>query len=215
MTFKTTQARNRYQGLQMRGELFQAIRKKRTTDLDFETLQEMLILEPENRRIFPWEWMAEQGIEGRGDSIYDQLQAVLDAERMTHLQDWTLLRPGMSTVGINWTAPLQTYLGNWPHKGTLDLRGSTFTRNIFCNVNFRDVDLRGSALIQCTFKDCDLRGLLLPSKTPCVVERCHFRNCWLPREFEQWFDPMLFQRPGFQVHRDQDQAFLMPGASTR
>lgn len=205
MTFRTAHGQSRYEVLSKNNKAFQAV-----------LLQDKaLILVPEYRRVFPWEWMAEQGIGGDGANVYDQLQAVLDAERMMHLQDWTLLRPGMSTVLMNWTAPLQTYLGNWPHKGTLDLRGSTFTHNTFRNVHFLDVDLRGSALSHCSFKDCDLRGLRLPSKTPCLVERCTFVNCWLPREFEQWFDPMMFQRPGVQLHRDKDQAFLMPGASTR
>lgn len=221
MKFKTKQAWNRYQGLQMRNEAFQAVRKQQeivpkeqVSEKNLEP-QEALILMPENRRVFSWEWMAEQSIEGRGESIYDQLQAVLDAEHLTHLQDWTLLRPGLSTVLTRWDAPQSTYLGNFPRAGTLNLRGSTFTHNVFHKLSFRDVDLRGSALVQCYFKDCDLRGLRLLSETPCHIERCTFVNCWLPREFEMAFDPMLFQRPGVRLHRDKDQAFLMPGASTR
>ena len=213
---KTAHEQRRYDALAKRGEAFQAIRMESILEeQDYFETYPCLYLEPEGRRVFTWEWMAEQGIEGSEDSIYDQLQAVLDAEGMTHQEHWTLLRPGMGSALVRWDAPLQTYLGNWPHKGTLNLRGSTFTQDRFTNINFLDVDMRGSALVQCSFKDCDLRGLRLFSETPCLVERCFFQNCWLPREFEHCFDPMLFQRGGNVLSPGNDQPFLMPGASTR
>lgn len=215
MSFNSPQEQRRYDALAKRGVGYQAMR------VDNGVIR----IDAEHRRVFSWEWMARQGIEGTPPQVEDQLQAVLDAERMTHLQDWRLLRPMLSTVGLTWTANMLTYLDFWPRKDSLHLSGSTFESSVFESVHFGKTILSGSAFLRCRFVACDL-SLVTTSREGTVrgflLERCVFERCWLPGEARNAFDPMLLHKlkiddPGAaEGVSDRSLApFYIQGASTR
>lgn len=204
----------RYDDLAKRGIGYQAMR------VDNGVIR----IDAEHRRVFSWEWMARQGIEGAPPQVQDQLQAVLDAEQMTHLQDWRLLRPMLSTVGLTWTARVQTYLDFWPRKDSLYLSGSTFESNTFQNVHFRETCLTGSAFSRCRFVDCDLSGVTFAPNAliKLLLERCTFERCWLPGEARGCFDAALTQRltiggpDAYELALDNVlKPFFVQGATTR